>query len=373
VGLLNFFVVGKQGIMSWHGRSIAALLSIGLQIFAAESDEVSPWDVTFTLKEAVGNKDNLLLSDFNKESSLFTQTTGDLFIYRVPIDGWEFAGFSSIEDRRYWQSSTVDKEQLFMASADLKRSIGEAWKAGLNFQYFYNDQMFDASVLEGVPLRIQARMHRFSGGPTVQWNLPGKRRLELSGVLVRQNFEQPLDDSWEGGPKLLFGQKFGIASDFTASVQWRKRMYDTRSAPGPGVESLRFDQKELEFGLKHTWDEAKHWKSRFRAGVEFNEDNGSGFFDYRKWRLSKEVTFTTGKFEATLQAKWLHYEYATQTGFDGTVRRRSELVLGGRVEYGIIERLKAFAELEHEWVMATDPIDRYHATTIMVGVDWQVK
>ena len=48
-------------------------------------------------------------------------------------------------------------------------------------------------------------------------------------------------------------------------------------------------------------------------GIELNEDNGSGFYDYRRWKISKELSFTQGGFEGMLQAKFLHYEYQSQT------------------------------------------------------------
>jgi hypothetical protein len=356
-----------------RGRSLFfATLLAGRFAFAAE-EEVSPWDLSANVREGVGYKDNILLSDLNKEGSVFSLTTIDFFAYHFPLNGWEFTSFISGEDRRYWQSSNVDKEQLLIASADLKRKFNDAWKAGLRLQYIYNDEVFDASVTEGIPVRVAAKLHQISGGPSAIWKLPAKRRLEFSAELARQDFEgSVLDSSWQGGPKILFGQGYGHKSDFTATLQWRDRSYDNRHAPGR-ADSLHFDSTLFELGVKHYWDEERAWSSRGRAGVEWNWDNGNGFYNFRRWRLSHELGFTRKTFEAKLETKFLHYEYESQISLNGDLRRRTELVFGGRAEQELRKRLKLFAEYEYEWVMDSDFTDRYRAHTVSAGLDFQIK
>jgi hypothetical protein len=343
----------------------------------ALQEPVSPWDWSATLRGGVGYKDNILLSDFFKESSIFTFTEADFFFFRVPTDdAWEFTGVLSGQDRRFWQSDTVEKEQFLLTSADVKKGFGESWKVGLGLQYFYNDQIFDASVAEGLPFRVRAKLHRISGGPSVQYKISDTQRLEWNFNVIRQEFGEPLDDSWEFGPKILFGQKYGDrGSEFTTSVQFRHRSYDTRSAPGEDGKSLAFEIPELEVGVKHYWDADKEWMSRVRAGLEINRDNGHGAFDfdYRRWKISKEVDFTRGGFEGMLQAKFLYYEYLHQTIENAGPRRRTELVFSGRARKEIMKRVFLFGEAEHEWVMATDFEERYHATTVWGGIEWEVK
>lgn len=362
--------------------SFGIRLSIFVSLFflfnasAAEDEKVSLWDWSVRLNAGGGHKDNVLLSDFNQESSAFTFTEGEIFIFRLPVDEWEFTSLITAEDRRYWQSTTADKEQLVLGTVEVKRKFLERWKAGLNLQYFYNDQVFDASVLEGSTnaFRILSRVHRFSGGPSLQVDLPQKRRLELNLNITRQNFEVPLDDSWEWGPKLLFGKKYGVSSDATAMFQFRERTYDRRPvAASPLDKSLGFSIPEFELGLKHYWDPQKHWRSRARLGVELNDDNGTGEFDYRRWRVSKEVSFTKGGFEATMQGKFLRYEYARQTTLDGDARRRTELLFNGRIKQEIAKHVSLFAEAEYEWVMARDFTERYRAATIWAGIEWEPK
>jgi hypothetical protein len=339
----------------------------------AADDDVSPWDWSATLRGGGGYKDNLLLSDLFKESSAFSFVDVDAFLFRAPVNGWEFTGFVSGEDRRYWQSDIMPKEQFLLVSAELKKSFAERWKAGVNAQYFYDYQIFDASVTEGLPFRVRASLNRFSTSPSLQYDLHHNRRLEFSFTLLRQEYQKPLDDSWELGPRLLFAQKYGVGSEFSASLQWRHRTYDERASPGSQFKSLTFDVPEFELGISHYWDEAKHWRSRGRLGFEVNEDNGDGFFDYRRYKISNELGFTQGGFEGMLQAKFLHYEYTHQIATNGRARRRSELDFGARAKEQVFKGISLFAEFEHEWVLATDTDERYHATTIWGGIEWEVK
>src|SRR5687768_15379648 len=98
------------------GRHVGALLGALLvagRAIAAEpevEEEISPWETSITLRGGGGYKNNILLSDFNREESAFTLASVDFFIYHAPENQWEFSEFFTIEDRRYWQSEEVDKE-----------------------------------------------------------------------------------------------------------------------------------------------------------------------------------------------------------------------------------------------------------------------
>lgn len=342
----------------------------GVSGFAAES--LSLWDWSLQLRTGGGYKDNILLSDFNKESSAFSFTELEFYVFRAPVDSWEFTAILTADDRRFWQSSSVDKEQTLLASIDAKKRLGENWKAGLNAQYFYDDQVFDASILEGVPLRIPAKGQRFSGAPLLIYYLPGTMRLELGMPLVRQDFEFPLDDYWELGPKLLFGWGYGHKSDFTVSVGWRERSYDERAVQVG--EGLRLGVFDLETGLKHYWDVHREWRSRVRLGLEIDDANGSGFYSYRRWRASHDLDYLHNRFEASLRAKFLHYEFPDQfVAPPGRSRRLTELDFGLRVKQGISKTFSLFAEVEYERVLATDLTERYNTTTIWGGVEWAPK
>jgi hypothetical protein len=362
--------------MRFWGAVLTCVLWPAPGILGAETSlETSPWDVSLTVRGGAGYKDNILLAHTQTQSSVFTLTGIEAFLFRAPIDNWEFTSVISGEDRRYWQSADADKEQLFFGTAEVKRRFWERWKVGLAAQYFYNDQIFDASITEDIRLRIRAQSHRWSGGPLLAVELPQKRRIELSANIVRLEFEELLDNSWEGGPKLLFGQKYGNSSEITLTAAFRERSYEHRHAPGPAGtiigKSLQYQQEDFEIGVKHNWDKERTWKSRVRLGLEINEDNGFGHFDYRKYRISKDLSFTKGSFEGIFAAKFLHYEFLTQrTLFGDQARRLSELDFSLRLKQGITRSMSLFIESEYEWVLATDSVERYRSASVWAGLEW---
>lgn len=355
---------------SWAALAIAVLF----QLRAIGAENLPAWDWSASLRSGGGYKDNILLSEIAKEASWFSFTEADLFVFRLPVDSWEFLGFVTAEDRRFWQSTSADKEQLLLSSLDFKRRLWQRWKAGLTLQYLYNDQVLDASVLGLAPIRIPAVLHQFNVLPSMMVELPKKRRIEFIANVRRENFEFPLDDLWEVGPKLLFGQKYGVSSEFTLSVQFLERSYDQKLSPGSSIgETLRVNVTEYEAALRHYWDKEKHWKSRARLGVEFDTDSGAGFYNYSKYRVSKELAFASGGFEIMVNGKLLYYDYTSQTVGPGQGRRRTELLFGGRVKQKIFKKVSLFVEAEHEWVMASDELERYRATTIWGGLDWEIR
>lgn len=366
--------VGAALLAVWTGASVLAQEAPASAINppAAPILAVSPWDWSLQLRAGGGYKDNLLISDFNKESSAFSLTEAELFVFRAPVDGWEFSGLLTAEDRRFWQSPTLDKEQTLLGNVDVRKGFAKIWKAGLNLQYYYTDQIFDASVSEGLPLRIPAKGHRFSGGPWSQVALPGKMRLELSMPVARQNFEVPLDDSWELGPKLLLGWTYGNRSDLTASVQWKERTYDERASVFG--RSLSLDIWNFETGVRHYWDAARHWRSRAQAGLELDSDNGGGFYNYRKWHFSQSFDYVGNKIEAGVKARFSHYEFENQfVAPMGRARRLSEVTLGWRARKPISKTWSLFAEGQYEWALATDLTERYNTATIWGGIEWAPK
>lgn len=371
----------------WGGRSVwaALLIASGFQRVALGADEdplleddledIPIWNVSANLRAGAGYDSNVTLSDLNRESSFFTGTELDLFAYRAPLmDPWEVAWLVAGEDQRFWESESVEKEQMFLTSLDVKRDLSERWIVGFNTGYLYNDQVFDASVAEGVPLRIQSKFQKLSLGPTAKLNLGNRRRLEFRALGIRNLFEAPLFDSWQTDARVLFGQGFGKRSDFTLSVETRYRPYDDRLHPTiPNGNTVTYVQHEVETALKHTWDDAQRWRSRLRAALEYNDDNGSGFFNYRKYRFAHGLTFAFGQFEAILDGKFLHYDYSREIFGGGKELSRQEVVASLRISQSLTKRLKVFAEVEHEWSLSTDRLERFDATTVWGGIDWQIR
>ena len=358
----------------------AAILASAQEELDLEDFEVptSFWDKSFNLRGALGYKDNVLLSNNRPDESAFWQTSLDFSLFGFSLDnGVNFTLFASFEDRRYFSSDELDKEQLAIAQARLEKPFAEVWKSGASFQYFYIDQVFDASATEDIffPLPVQA--HRLGLSPFVSRQFPRGYSLELQFNVDRQLYNQPLDDFWEYGPKLSLEKKYGHRSTANISYALQQRDYDTRPAfdsafsPVPG-SSLRYLQHELESSLNHSWDKQRRWRSRVRLGFEYNLDNGSGYFDYRRYRVSNRFGYYQASWNASLEGKYLQYDYLRQPAGDGnSIRALREYIVSARLEKNLLKNLKIYAESEHEWARSNFQLEEYQVNTILAGVDWE--
>jgi hypothetical protein len=369
-------------------RVSAALAACAMPCVAAEttnSDELKPdelkismWDRSTNLRGAFGYKDNVLLSKNNPEASFFWQSGLDFSLLRLaPESGSTLSFFLTGDDRRYFSADSVNKEQLFLVQAKIARDIGQNWQLGVPINYSYIDEVFDASTTEQIFETLPVKSHRAGVAPYVSRSLPWNSTLELKFYVDRQLYNEPLDDYWEYGPQLTWRKPYGNRSELTVSYTFRERPYDTREFVTldffeiPGT-SLRYDQHEFELILNHSWDAERRWRIRTRFGYTLNQENGTGFYDFNRYRFAQKAGYYAKSWQAAVEAKILHYDYVRQPIPDvvGT-RNIWEFVLGVRLEKNLLPKLKLFLESEHEWVDSNNTIEEYHVNTVMSGVDWE--
>src|SRR5262245_5543550 len=160
------------------------------------------WIPFFEVRAGVGYKDNLLLSHAATEQSGFVTAGADVSVARLPLDGRQFNLLVSGDDRRYWRGQDVDHEDLALALAQGKLGLGTAWQYGLDLRYLYQDEVVDTSVTETNLEATRVRGHLAGALPNVRWNFARGAWAEVSGAAQRGWYAAPLDDYWEGGPKV---------------------------------------------------------------------------------------------------------------------------------------------------------------------------
>jgi hypothetical protein len=340
--------------------------------------ELSIWDYSVNLRGAVGYKDNVLLSTVDEQGSAFWQTALDAMLLRADLESAaNLTLFLTVEDRRYFSEIEVEKEQLVLFQGKYERPIDDDWFWSAIAQYLYVDQVFDASATEQLLETLPVKSHNYQLSPGIGRNLGWDSKLELKLVAERQHFNQPLDDYWELGPQLTWTKEYGNKSELIASYTFDHRIYDTREQydlefePVPGT-NLRYQQHELELGVNHSWDENRRWRSRARFLFELNDDNGPGFYDYKRFRVSKRFGYYGADWQATVEGRILHYDYDVQQVL-GTEEIRSnwEYVLALRAEKRIWRKLSIFGDFEHEIVDSNYALEEYDVTTVFGGVDWE--
>src|SRR3989442_134003 len=169
-------------------------------LHAQKQDPLQPlsiWDKNVSLRFGGGYKDNLLLANTGATVSGFVATGLDLMVVRLPTDGLQFYFFLNGEDIRYLSGESVDKEQSLIAVSQVKKDFADNWRVGLENQYIYQDQVFDASTTE-TNRTVRARGHGLSTRPTIRREFSKNTWLELGFGVNRQYFKAPLDDYWEG-------------------------------------------------------------------------------------------------------------------------------------------------------------------------------
>jgi hypothetical protein len=297
---------------------------------------------------------------------------------RLPPEDTKFQFFLSAEDVRYFESPSVDKEQLVFAFAELQRPVGSAWLGTLKTTYFYQDQILDASITETNLSALHVLGHTLEATPGLRWNCTPTAGWEVTVPVTRQLFDENLDDYWEVGPKLAFARSYGHDSEWRLGASLVYRAYDTRTRATsegesiPGT-SLAYQQPGAEFAWWHRFDAAKRWRNTLKAGFRHNFDNGSGYFDYFKTYLSEELLFRADRWEFALGSQLAFFDYAQQpAGLEpGPTRQRLEWLVTLRAERALTQWLKCYAEFTHEQTLGRERIEEYSVNSLVGGLTWQ--
>ena len=133
--------------------------------------------------------------------------------------------------------------------------------------------------------------------------------------------------------------------------------------------SLALQTHLVELNWTQTWDAKKRWQTATRAGLELNVDNGSGFYDYRNYRLSEELRYRVERWEAKARVRLSYYDYLTQpvSVDDPSRRERTLIALMLLAERTLSRRLKVFANYTWEKSVSNLSFDNYQASLVTGG------
>lgn len=336
---------------------------------------LSLWDTVFTLQSSAGYKDNVSLSAVRPSGSPFVRNQAEAIVFRLPVEGLEFNAFLSGEDTRFLASEVVDQERNALAHVQLKKTWSEQWTASLTGQYIYQNQVVDLSTSFGTPTVLAVESHTYSARLAVRRRFAGRWWWELEPTLTRQDFNSPLDDYWEGGPKISVGREHGRNSELAVSYELNHRPYDHRTQVSraavalPGSE-LAFTQHRTQLVWKHHWDEQRRWRTTAKLGYESSFDNGPGYYDFRRWQVSQQVRWTATPWEVSLTARFADYNYPHQPVAPGDSRsiERTDFNLNLHAERSLTKRVKWFLDYDFERSLANQPATGYAVNLVHSGV-----
>lgn len=337
---------------------------------------VSVWDVSARLTVGGGYRDNVLRTAVAPESSAFFATAADASFIRLSETGSQLTFFVLGEDTRYFDSPSLDYEQLFAGTAQASTPVGANGELGGQFNYLFQHQILDVSETEAALHRVLVDGHALTLRPHWKHTLRPGWAVQLEGTAFRQFYSGDLDDFWEAGGRLSLIHSYSRRSEVSVGYQSRHRFYDTRQQFDRfGViepeTHLVYGQQEVSGQWRHYWDAARRWRTTTKAGYLWNRDNGSGYFDYDRVLFSQQVRWADHGWEIRANARFGWYFYRVQRIGDEH-RERSYAALDLRIERRLGKHWLLFAAAEREWNSSNDPLDDYRdwAASGGVGVEF---
>jgi hypothetical protein len=360
------------------GFGVCALSGMGLSVRADETNAVvreNLWTQSVTLRTWSGYKDNVLLGASNPIQSGLTGGSAEWVLWRPEKQDWEYLILASGDYVRYWAAGAVDKEITAFAQAQAKRRLDSVWTLGAALETLYFDQVFDNSIFATEVSSIQVRGHTLTLRPTLRAQWESKFYVEGEAAATREIFRGGLDDEWQGATKLSLGREYGHRSDVRVSYGYTRRIFDTREPRNVTAlfergRSLVFDQQEWLLHWRHYWEARRRWRTTTRLSWLRNGDNGAGYYDFDRARVSLELLYRLPKWEALAEIRLSRFDYEWQPVdlLGGAVRERTLLQAKLRAEYEIYRSWRLFAEWEYERSTSNVAFDEYRAQTMVGGV-----
>jgi hypothetical protein len=330
------------------------------------------WDVSARAEVGGGYRHNVLLTSVAPENSSFVSVAADASFIRLSETGSEFTLFFLGEDRQYSDAPSVNGERFASGTVQFTRPLGLLNKLGIELSSLYQNQVMDVSETETNLTRLLVSGVGISLKPKWTHTLgPGwEMRLETFGG--PQLYAGEVDSYWEAGGKLTLARTYGHKSELSVNFQSLHWLYDDREQSNQQGEtisgtSLAFWRPEVFGQWRHNWDTQRHWTTTTKIGWLWNQDNGSGYWNYDRLALSQKVRWRQGSWEIAVGARLGWYLYRVQT-VGGERRERSYATLDLRVERRLGKHWFVYATGESDWNWSNQSLDQYSDWTAGAGV-----
>jgi hypothetical protein len=343
-----------------------------------EDIEPKKWESFYNVRAGLGWKDNLLLSKSNKLTSPFTSLEAEAFLWRYPNDAWNGHMYFTADHKKYLDGNVVDKEQVIIGQGSAERTLNTNWSTAIEYQYFYQDQVFDDTLTDTFLGTIQAQGHNLALTPSIKRKLGDNHWINFESEFERQYFKAPLDNYRETSPKLTLGRKFTKRSQMSLSYEFDFRRYETRQEiadDGTRLDgsSLSLYRHRLELGLKYYFGANERWRTYSRLRYRINDGSGSGYFDYKRFLVIQQLQYDQKSWLTSAEIRLGDYDYDTQTIDSTSATRRSKQLLSTewRIEKSLTKRLKFIASYEYERSKSNLNFDDYQVNVFSLTFDWE--
>ena len=289
---------------------------------------------------------------------------------------WELVAFLNADYRKMFSAQELPHDTQAFGQAEARWRPVPALRLSLLAQGYYLDSVLDLST-ESERLSTPLRNSGSIAGTAARWDLGARTWIEAQASINRSDFFQIPEDFRERRLGVLAGwQSADGTLKLGAGARQRDRRYRERTLttlggrPLAGTQ-LRYRAPELELTAERT--AAWHGTWRFAGAVSGarNDDNGSGYFNYRLGRALATLGWTRAPWEVEASLGTSRYRWDAQVagiGLDPPLRRRTDDTLTLQVNRRLNERWFVFTELEREWVWSNDPTAGYTLTMCSLGL-----
>ncbi len=340
------------------------LLQVPLAHSATNAEPPAVWDNTARATTGFGYSDNVMRSSVAPESSGFYNVSADASFIRFAESGAYLTFFVLGDYTKYFDAPSVGYEEFFSGTAQAVTPLGTQDQLGGEFSYLYQHQVVDVSETEAVLTRMLVDGHTYTLRPHWRHTFSPAWSMQLEVGGLRQLYGEDLSDYWETATRLSVIHQYGYRSELSIAYQPKHIWYDDREqfdAAGvamPGT-SLYYWQHEVGAQWRHHWDETRHWRTTTRLSYMFNQDNGSGYFDYNRVVFTQQLRWTNPLWEIKGGVRVGWYYYPVQQ-FNNEQLERSYVVVDLRVERRLGKYWLLYVNAEREWSMSSDPVEEYN-------------
>ncbi len=374
--------LGFCGILVCRGLSAQTTNALPPEIF--QIPDFSYWNTDVTLRGSLGYRDNPTLSgasSTNAQTSAFWSAGGDVLVFRLPVNGWQFNAFASYSYLNYVSlggASSASDEQDGMAMAQLSKELGGDWKTGVSFSSMLQDQVVDTTITQTNGSSItEIKGENVTG----RWFVRKSFKpywTELSLSTTRQWLALPLYGFWQPGARLAAGRDYGHGSALSLTYQWAYVDFDTReqvvATNGAAIAGthLRFQSQSAELAWQQAWNDNKKWQTVTKAGLDINQDNGSGYFDFWQYHLAEQLKYKVRTWDWAATTALNYYDFTVQPASltDLSLRRKTTISAGLTAGKKLGKSFKIFASATYERSLSNTDYDAYETATVTAGVEY---
>ncbi|HYG36316.1 MAG TPA: hypothetical protein VEC99_16100, partial [Clostridia bacterium] len=170
-----------------------------------------------------------------------------------------------------------------------------------------------------------------------------------------------------------YGRKSELAMTYGSTLRYYDERHPYTLEREPVLDQrLVYLQHEVSLRWRHNWDRLGRWQSTSKFGYAFNEDNGSGYFNFHRYQTTHQLRYQAQRWKAETGVKLSAYDYPSQTVsfWDTSLRWRLTLNCSVRGEVQVYKKLKLFGEYDYEQTWGNNVFDRYAVNTVSGGLDW---